>query len=48
MRFALRSLLKTPGFTAIAILTLALGLGLNTAMFNVVNSPVLPPLKFPH
>ncbi len=47
LKFGFRSLLRTPGFTVVALVTLALGIGLNTAMFNIVNSLVLQPLKFP-
>src|SRR5258708_19966570 len=47
LRFAVRSLSRTPGFTAIALLVIAVGIGVNTAVFSVVNAVLLKPLTYP-
>ena len=46
VRFGARTLLKSPGFTLIAILCLALGIGVNTAIFSVVNGILMTPFGF--
>ncbi|HEU0094134.1 MAG TPA: hypothetical protein VFS78_18630, partial [Vicinamibacteria bacterium] len=48
VRLAMRSLRRSPGFLAVALVTMAVGIGVSTALFSVVDGVLLRPLPYPH